>query len=386
MSARRPHLNNFDFLRCMAATMVIYGHGWNLSGGAGPGLWGVPFARVGLDVFFAISGYLVTGSWQRAPRLGRFLANRSLRIFPGLVACVMATAFVLGPLATTLPFAEYFRDGRTWSYLRNIALYQQLRLPGVFEGLREGAAVNGSLWSLFPEFLCYLTVPAFALLPRRGRLLALLLGGAACGTLGLWLFEGYGGQSFHIYSADIKYMLVQVPFFFVGGMLRLLEDERGDALYRADLALVCFTLDYGVSSWVSWRCIPLEWLTTPYMVITFGRLSAPVLRRVSRWGDCSYGLYLYAFPVQQAVLQWWPGNPYPIWTCFVLTVPLALLSWYLVERPALDLKLSGGGDAARSRKRRPLPVRIIAEEAAAAGSGATPASPPMASARPSPSS
>ena len=380
----RPHRNNFDFLRCMAAIMVIYGHGWSLSGAGASGLWGVPFARVGLDVFFSISGYLVTGSWERAPRLGRFLANRSLRIFPGLIACIVLTALVLGPLVTVLPTADYLRDGRTWGFLRNIALYQQLRLPGVFEHLHEPGAVNGSLWSLLPEFLCYLTVPALSLLPRRGRLSALAVGGFGCGALGLWLFEGYGGQPFVFYGADVKYMLVQVPFFFVGGAFRLLE-SRGDGFYRADLALLCFTLNYGVSSWLDWGCIPLQWLTTPYMVITFGRLSAPLLRDVSRWGDCSYGLYLYAFPMQQLILERWPGNPYPIWTCVALTAPLAFLSWHLVEGPALRLKFSARGGAAPRRPRR---VRFTVQEAGEPSSAAAtaPPTPGSASPRPSPSS
>jgi peptidoglycan/LPS O-acetylase OafA/YrhL len=76
--------NNFDALRVIAALMVIYGHGCVLSGGRGPGLWGEPFARAGLDIFFSISGYLVTGSWERTPRIGPFLAKRGRRIFPGL--------------------------------------------------------------------------------------------------------------------------------------------------------------------------------------------------------------------------------------------------------------------------------------------------------------
>jgi len=388
VTALPAHRNNFDFLRCVAAIVVIYGHGWTLSGAGGAGLWGVPFARIGLDVFFAISGYLVTGSWERAPRLGRFLANRSLRIFPGLIACVLLSALVLGPLVTTLPAADYLSDGRTWGYLRNIALYQQLRLPGVFDTLREGGAVNGSLWSLLPEFLCYLTVPVLGLLPRRPRLAALAVGGVACGGIGLWLFEGYGGPSFRLYSASIEYMLVQVPFFFAGAGLRLLEG-RGTALYRTDLALLCFTLNYGVSSWLGWQCIPLEWLTTPYMVITFGRLSAPLLCQVSRWGDCSYGLYLYAFPVQQLVLERLPADRYPIWTCVAATVPLALLSWHLVERPALAFK-PGGRVGRTVLGSGPSPVWLTGAGGGAGVAGApasaAPGPRPVASARPSPSS
>ena len=78
-----PHRdNNFDALRLFAAGMVIYGHGWILATPAGPGFWGVPFARIGLDIFFAISGYMVTGSWQRTPKLLPFLAKRACASSP----------------------------------------------------------------------------------------------------------------------------------------------------------------------------------------------------------------------------------------------------------------------------------------------------------------
>ncbi len=330
-------INNFDALRLYAALLVIYGHGFNITGGVGPGLWGVPFARVGLDVFFAISGYLVTESWRRMPDLPTFLLKRALRLGPGLAACVALTALALGPLVTTLPAGQYFSNGNTWKYLGNILLYQRLYLPHVFEGLPYSGQVNGSLWSLLPEALCYLTVPLFALLPLAPRRWALGIGAVLLGAAGLYLFEGYEGPVIVVYNADLKYMLVQAPFFFVGALYRLLE-RPGRALYRADAALLCFALNWSFASWFSWWNVPVEWFTLPYMVICFGRLSMPVLRRAARFGDLSYGMYLYAFPVQQAVLHFLPGATYPIWLCAAFTAPLAFLSWHLVEKRALALK------------------------------------------------
>lgn len=332
--------NNFDALRLYAALMVIYGHGFNLTGGIGPGLWGVPFARVGLDIFFAISGYLVTESWNRTPDLPTFLLKRALRLGPGLVACVFVTAFVLGPFASMLPFHWYITNTGTRRYLANILLYQQLHLPRVFEGLPYNGVVNGSLWSLLPEALCYLTVPLLALLPLMARKWALGIGAVLIGSVGLYLFEGYAGPVIVVYAADLKYILVQFPFFFAGALFRLLE-RPGRELYRADVALLCFALNWSVASWFSWWNVPIEWFTLPYMVICFGRMSMPVLRRAGRFGDISYGMYLYAFPVQQAVLYFLPGVSYPIALCGVLTVVPAFLSWHLVEKPALAFKPQG---------------------------------------------
>lgn len=347
--------NNFDALRVMAALMVIHGHGWVLAGLPGPGLWGVPFARVGLDVFFSISGYLVTASWERTPRLGTFLFKRALRIFPGLVACVLLTVLVMGPLATRLTLGVYAADPRTVLYLANILLLNELFLPGVFEGMGERGAVNGSLWSLLPEFACYVTVPLLAVLAGRGRPVVLAVLALLVGGLGLFLFYGYDGPPPRFYQVDLKYAFVEVPFFFAGGALCLLERRVGARLWRADACLLFFSGNYFISTWFGWWNLPFEWFTVPYMVLCFGRMSMPVVRRAGRFGDLSYGLYLYAFPVQQLVLAFLPGVGLPVLLCTALTVPLALLSWHLVERPAL-------------RMRRPRP-RSTPEEVPQASAG-----------------
>src|SRR5262245_17166512 len=114
--------NNFDFIRWLAATMVVFSHdhavlGRNdeplarLSGGF------ATFGTIGLDVFFVTSGYLVMQSFMRRDDLRYFVAARVLRIFPGLFVSLLVSAFVIGPLATTLPLGQYLRDGATWSYV-----------------------------------------------------------------------------------------------------------------------------------------------------------------------------------------------------------------------------------------------------------------------------
>ncbi len=349
----RDHANNLDALRVFAALMVIHGHGSVLSGAPGAGLWGVPFARVGLDVFFSVSGYLVTASWERTPRLGSFLSKRALRIFPGLIACVLVTMLVLGPLLTSLPAWEYLTSPQTAGYLGNIALYGELYLPGVFDGMREHGAVNGSLWSLLPEFACYLTVPLFALVTMRFRVAALAAVALLCGAVGLAMFYG-GLEPVGIYHLDLRYALVEVPFFLAGAGLYVLDRRYGDTFWRADVCLLFFGGNYVISAWLDWWNIPFEWVTLPYMVLAFGRMSLPFVRRAARFGDFSYGLYLYAFPVQQAVLAVWPNADYPVLLCTALTVPLAVLSWHLVERPALAWR--GRRASAAEQASPPAPV------------------------------
>ncbi|WP_428487091.1 acyltransferase family protein [Rhodopila sp.] len=340
-----PRDNNFDALRIFAAILVIYGHGRDLAGGADPGLWGEPLARIGLDIFFSISGFLVTTSWERDPRPLAFLAKRALRIFPGLIVCILVTAFLLGPAVSTMSPGAYFSSPGTYTYLANMALYARQHLPGVFTTLQHGAAVNGSLWSLFPEWLCYLTVPLSALLTRRLRACALSVAALACGGIGVLLFLAPADRQIVFYGASLHYMLVQVPLFLMGGLFGLMRRRNG-LLGGADLCLLFLTLNFGISTWFGWWSLPIEWLTMPYMVISFGLLSLPGLNRVGRFGDLSYGLYLYAFPMQQLVLYFLPGIQAPIAACTLLTLLIALLSWHLVEKPALRLKPGTPSDGA----------------------------------------
>ncbi len=346
--------NNFDALRLIAALMVVHGHGADLTGQTIGGLWNLPFHRVGLDIFFAISGYLVTGSWERTPARADFLLKRCLRIFPGLIACVAVTVFVLGVWATTLPLGRYLAAGGLL-YFTNVALFLQLKLPGVFTDSAAGAAVNGSLWSLGPEFICYFTIPALAVLRTRFRLAALLVLAFGAGTVSIAVFAGRLPMLPLIWHIDPKYALAEVPFFAVGSLLCLVERHlartgRVEAMWRADLCLLFMILNFGVSAWFGWGNLPVEWLTLPYMVIGFGRMALPGLSRAGRFGDASYGTYLYAWPIQKLVLELLPRDPLPVLTCAALSLCAGLLSWHLVERPIQ----AWGLRAVRRRRSRPV--------------------------------
>ena len=343
---RRIAPNNFDALRLVAALMVILGHGQDLEGQIPTILWNFPISRIGLDVFFSISGYLVCDSWLRTPRLAPFLAKRALRIFPALIVCVALTVLVMGPLSTALPLARYFGHHQTWNYLLNALLYLQLHLPGVFTERHLGGAVNGSLWSLFPETLCYLTIPLIWLAPRWNRLPILVGVMAGCGLLGLYIFDHPELQPDLVYSADPKYVLVQVPFFMAGAVLRLLQ-IRFPAMFRLDIAVVCTGVMFYLPPVLGTGSVPYEWLTLAYVVIALGRFSTPVLNQAARFGDMSYGLYLYAFPMQQIVLD--HGPHWPITRSTLGTLAIAFLSWHLIEAPALRFKPRGVARPASER-------------------------------------
>ena len=296
-------------------------------GGQDPACGGAPFARVGLDLLFSISGFLAIGSWQRQPVWGPFLARRATRPLSGLIPAVLLTVFIIGPIATTLSLRHYFLNGTTIKYFANIYLHPELFLPGVFHGRQWNAAVNPMLWTIKLGLLCCIALPFLMRIATT----------AACAALSaaayLALVAVWPEAQISVLSMNIRDISAELPFFFVGATLGLLADRR---IWRADLAMLLFAANWTSAAWIGAWNIMLEWLTLPYMAICFGRMAMPGLGRLRRGvGNPSYGLYLYAFPIQQLVLARWPGNPWPIVTCALLTLPVAILSWHLVERPAL---------------------------------------------------
>ena len=181
--------NNFDLLRLVAALSVILSHAFLLSENSqdhdpltiltgGQTILGV----VGVFVFFTISGYLVTQSFDTTGSPLVFLVKRALRIFPGLLLCLAICAFVIGPLVSGLSLAAYFAHPGPYLYvLHNAVLDTEYnRLPDVVFGPGNiGGIVNGPLWSLPCEVLMYLMLFALGVCRRltlRTGLLLLAIG------------------------------------------------------------------------------------------------------------------------------------------------------------------------------------------------------------------
>ncbi|WP_104106110.1 acyltransferase [Nocardioides sp. 616] len=329
--------NNLDFLRLVGAFAVIVGHSYHLLGSPGPVPWllGYSISTLGVVIFFSISGYLITASWLRSRDPLSYLAARFLRIFPGLVVVIAVSALLIGPLVSTLPAGEYYGNDRMVSYLYNIGLYLQYDLPGVFADLPYPVAVNGSLWTLPAEFFCYLVVPVAFLVPKATRMPMVLL----LLALSLWAASVPPLESRVIYGSRLSDAAAMWVFFAAGALLRLAH-ARHRGLLRADVA-VALLASYLVvisvyPSWVLWT----SWIALPYVVLTVGLASTPYVRRASRYGDLSYGLYVWAFPVQQLVVHLIGVQQMLVNLVLVtaITTVLAWLSWHLVESPSLRLK------------------------------------------------
>lgn len=341
--------NNFDFVRLLAATLVIVGHAYPLLGKTGvPVFAGIAVHGLAVKVFFAISGYLVVTSWISDPHPGRFVAKRVLRLFPALIVVVVLSATVLGALVTTLPLGEYYDHPQFDRYFENTFLKIHYSLPGVFADNIYPVAVNGSLWSLPAEAFMYLVVAGAGVVALLVRVVSFRALWTGTSLLVMALFLAvyvYGNPMFKdvvIYATSVMAVLEVAPYFMVGGMIALYRDNIP---LRMDLALATLVLcqvvatAHGVLPGVLTKLFPV--LGISYAVLAFGNGSLPVLRDVGRIGDISYGVYLWGFPVAQT-LSWWKGNDLSLTGHILLTVlvswGLGYVSWHLIEKRALALK------------------------------------------------
>lgn len=322
-------MGGFDYLRLIAAILVIAHHARVLNGRP-PLVLGhsLDLGALGVGVFFVISGYLVAASLERSPRIATFLAKRALRVFPGLLAALLVTAFVLGPLTTALDPLDYLSDPDVYGYvLRNMTLYAvAYDLPGVFLGAPVSGVINGSLWTLRLEFTAYL---ALAVLGAARR--------ATPGVLaGLALVAAAASIALHAAGLDARGELFRIAYLAgVNGFLFL----AGAALQAGRIRPPLWTTLAAMIFLVT----PAWFLGLPLLVLRLGVLDAP-----RPPVDLSYGLYIYSFPLQQWLAQQQQLN---LASSLAATLPFALASWMLVEKPALGLKT-------RLAARAPLPVPL----------------------------
>jgi peptidoglycan/LPS O-acetylase OafA/YrhL len=344
LSERSPsRANVFDVLRLAGALAVLVSHCYPLTGRGEPvaDLTGQTLGDIGVSVFFAISGFLVTRSWSMQPSLWPFAAKRALRLLPALFVASWLTALVLGPIVTSLPLSTYFTTPQTWIYPARASLLITFngRLPGVFESNPFPDAVNGSLWTLPVEATAYALVAVLGIvvvLQRRevmAAFLALLLIASAPG-IDLASHLSHGADD-TIAAGNLSAVLHLMTTFVAGATLYAWRD-------RITLSWLWFAVlaALWVVAWNSSWTLVTSNIVIAYGVLVLAYRGPLALEAVARPGDVSYGVYIYAFPVQQTIVHAWAGiTPLAL---LLIAAPvsylLGLASWRLIEARALSLK------------------------------------------------
>jgi peptidoglycan/LPS O-acetylase OafA/YrhL len=327
--------NNFNLLRLIAALLVIFSHSYSIALGNGSSeplrqLLGVTFGSLAVDAFFFISGYLVLQSWQRQGDLTSFCRARLLRVLPAL-AGVLLFSIALGIFFSSLPLAGYLAESDTWKYFyKNLLMLKtEYSLPGVFLDVPYPDVINGSLWTLRYEMKMYLGLAVLGLLgllSRKGLRLFLIA------YLAWYAFSSWALLAWP--KMDVSAEMLRLSFCFVLG--------GACAHYARYLILrleVCLLLVVGV--WLSVGTPLFQTLISlliGYGVLYLAYVPKGWLLQYNRLGDYSYGTYLYAFPIQQALVALMPGvQPWSL-TIYaaLLTLVCAICSWHLIEKPALN--------------------------------------------------
>ena len=299
----------------------------------GGGLTGIsgPFVRALVPMFFALSGFLVAGSALRTRKLIPFLGLRMLRIIPALFVEIFLSAIVLGAIFTTLPLREYFTHPQFFKYFLNVIGVVQFHLPSVFLN-NPINVVNANLWTLPYELECYVLMSMLMISGLLGkRLLYTIIFSVA--TVGLIIANmAYG------YNADVDIYSgrVLIYYFTCGVTLFLWRDK---IIFSYVGLVVSLVISYFLLRLPNTTYIAPLFLT--YATAAIGLTSFPQFR-ILKTGDYSYGIYLYSFPVSQAVIAAIGINAMSYWLLVLLVATLTCLfaafSWHGVEKHFLKLK------------------------------------------------
>lgn len=331
--------NNFNLLRLLAAFSVLFSHSFAMLAQPEPfaASVGKNLGAMAVDVFFVTSGFLVCASLMRSQNAFDYLRARAFRIFPALWVMLVFSVFILGAALSRLDFVSYLHEAQTWHYfLKNAVLMGgvEFYLPGLFEQNHLKGIVNGSLWSMIYELSMYvlllLTCSAYFYVSKfRSHTVAL--------TLALMVFLCAWFVSDRFYLLEHIQLLRFVWFFFIASIFYWLRHR----VPMSGKFIACIVAAGLIALSMSGHAfLIVYYLALPYVLFYLAYVPAGKIRAFNRLGDYSYGVYLYAFPLQQALLvsySGWTVSTLAISTS-VLTLMCALGSWHCIEQPVLALR------------------------------------------------
>jgi peptidoglycan/LPS O-acetylase OafA/YrhL len=326
--------NSFDFLRlffafsvfcCHFETLTLFRLNWPVS------------SPIAVGGFFIISGFLITKSYYRSQNLRDYISKRVRRIVPAYYLVVMGAA-ILFSFVSLLSFSDYFTSSSFYKYLvANLAFlnFLQPQLPSVFQS-NHLPFVNASLWTIKVELLLYAFVPLMALFIKKWKplfvFITLYLLSYVFILCLIYLYDKTGAN---IYSILNTQFVGQMRCFLAGTILLFYFDWfKAQLKYLLPIALLVIVLRYLLASAVLDFFFPLSFgILILFFAFYFKKFSI-----VSKYGDVSYGFYLFHFPVIQFFVSrgWLANNPIMLFiVCFLSVLLLSFISWHLLEKRIL---------------------------------------------------
>jgi peptidoglycan/LPS O-acetylase OafA/YrhL len=335
--------NNFNLVRFIAASLVLYTHSYVLTTGIESSQplknsLGITWGDISVDVFFITSGFLITRSFFRKKNLTSFIFSRILRIYPALIVSTLFCVFIVGLAFTSHSKLSYLSNHQTYKYLfHNITLFFGVNydLPGVFEDTPYKYAVNGSLWTLPFEVKMYTYLVIINLiivfLQRiiEKKILQTTFFSIAFIAITLNIINHFG-LFFPKNTTNLFAM------FFIGSALYVFKDKIYlSSIYFFSIILIIFIFIQNKNLFFLMYCISI-----PYITIYLAYIPKGIIRKFNNYGDYSYGIYIYAFPIQQSIIALNPDTTVltMIIKSFLLTLFFSYLSWHIIENNFLKVK------------------------------------------------
>ena len=327
------NVNNFDFLRVVFALTVAFAHLIELSDLEILKPLKIYFnTRLAIDGFFIVSGFLIAKSYENSKTIKEYIIRRAKRIIPAYAVVILLSALLFSVISTN-SFYDYFSNIQFWKYLTaNLSFQNYLEpcLPGVFES-NKFCAVNGALWTIKLEEAFYLSVPIFYWFVRVKKF------------------------NFYVLIIIVYILSVTYYMYFLSIDNYRIAKQLPGALAFFATGIVCYKNFSLLHKWKDYIIIPclILFVLEHYILktqilkpIAFGFMvfyiaySFRFLNNFGKYGDFTYGIYIYHFPVIQLFVFLGLFNKYhPLIICtsvLMLTLLLAILSWYLIEIPYLS--------------------------------------------------
>lgn len=334
-NSSKNNRNNFTLLKLLAAYFVLVSNSYVVLQKTDnqPALFyngkNITFGSIGFSIFFTVSGFLLTQSLFNSDSLKHYLWKRFLRVFPALIVANLICIFA-GSFITNLSVRDYLFNNATWSYLfkNSTLVVNQFSLPGVFSNLKDHT-VNASLWSMAIGAGCFLLlfVGAYFIVIRKWLHLACFV-----------LFEVLRvylrvKDNYEISHLNINSIFTFGTFFYAGSLLYVFKDDIQFKWFYANI-LMAIAL---ATVYTFLEPITIS-IFFAYCFIIIGT-SKEIINL--KGYDFSYGVYLYAFPIQQ-VLILYLGYSINVWFHVVISVVVATIaahfSWTFIEKPFLKKK------------------------------------------------
>ena len=316
-------------MKFLAAWLVIVHHSFDLNGSNGEWIRVITgqqldFGTMAVSLFFLASGIFIAKSMERTQKAGKFFKARFRRVWPPLAA-VVVLSIIMGACITTLPLGEYFTSSMTWRYLLNAVFVLQHNLPGVFSHNFYGSVVNGALWTLPVEVLCYVAcyvIYRLGLLQKK-RILGVMVLYLAAAVIGFRICSMLG---IGLLSAALR----PVYFFLLGHVLYVYRDK-----VPVDFRLFLLSLAGMVVSFLLSMPVAAVWIFYPYVLVYPAFMGKQCSSRLAFGGRFSYTIYLCAFPLQQLLIYCFGGRMdvyVHMGLALVLTTAAGAVLHYAAER------------------------------------------------------